>query len=393
MKRLTIGYFVDSFFPMIDGVAMVVDNYAKRLSKVADVIVFAPKPVKGDYDDRIFPYKVVRCNSLSLPYIDYNLPTPKIDPGFIKELNKYKLDVVHIHSPATLGQIGVKYAKKNNTLLIGTLHSQYKQDIMRTVKSERITNILLKNVVHVFNQCDEVWTVNKKLIEVFKEDYHYKKVPRIIPNATDMLPVKDISEAKNIINKNYNIKQTDKVLLFVGRLNKLKNIMFIVDSLVELNKLKLNYNYKMIFVGSGQDEKELKKYVFKNNLDDKVIFTGRVEDRDELARFYVRSDLFLFPSWYDTNSIVQIEAASQKTPTVFIEGTVTSSTITNNFNGFTTPNSAYEYAKRIDEVLNDNELLQNVSENAFKTVYKTWDNVVEEIYALYNQLLENKFKE
>ena len=208
-----------------------------------------------------------------------------------------------------------------------------------------------------------------------------------------MMPVKDISEARNIINKKYNIKQTDKVLLFVGRLNKLKNIMFIVDSLVELNKLKLNYNYKMIFVGSGQDEKELKKYVLKNNLDDKVIFTGRVEDRDELARFYVRSDLFLFPSWYDTNSIVQIEAASQKTPTVFIEGTVTSSTITNNFNGFTTPNSAYEYAKEIDEILNDNELLQKVSENAFKTVYKTWDNVVEEIYALYNQLLENKFKE
>ena len=83
MKRLTIGYFVDSFFPMIDGVAMVVDNYAKRLSKVADVIVFAPKPVKEEYDDSIFPYKVVRCNSLSLLYIDYNLPTPKIDPGFI----------------------------------------------------------------------------------------------------------------------------------------------------------------------------------------------------------------------------------------------------------------------------------------------------------------------
>ena len=124
-----------------------------------------------------------------------------------------------------------------------------------------------------------------------------------------------------------------------------------------------------------------------------MIFTGRVEDRDELARFYVRSDLFLFPSWYDTNSIVQIEAASQKTPTVFIEKTVTSSTITNNFNGFTTPNSAYEYAKRINEILNDKELLQKVSENAYKTVYKTWDNVVDEVYELYNNLLEEKVKE
>ena len=35
--RLRIGYFVDTFFPMVDGVIMAVDNYARRLSAVADV--------------------------------------------------------------------------------------------------------------------------------------------------------------------------------------------------------------------------------------------------------------------------------------------------------------------------------------------------------------------
>ena len=40
-NRIKIGLFVDAFFPMIDGVAMVVDNYAKRLVKYADVFVFA----------------------------------------------------------------------------------------------------------------------------------------------------------------------------------------------------------------------------------------------------------------------------------------------------------------------------------------------------------------
>lgn len=42
-KKITIGLFVDSFFPMTDGVIMVVDNYARRLVKYANVIVFAPK--------------------------------------------------------------------------------------------------------------------------------------------------------------------------------------------------------------------------------------------------------------------------------------------------------------------------------------------------------------
>ena len=34
MKKITIGLFNDSFPPMTDGVGMVVDNYARRLSKM-----------------------------------------------------------------------------------------------------------------------------------------------------------------------------------------------------------------------------------------------------------------------------------------------------------------------------------------------------------------------
>ena len=36
MKRLKVGYFIDTFFPMVDGVIMGVDNYAKRMQKYAD---------------------------------------------------------------------------------------------------------------------------------------------------------------------------------------------------------------------------------------------------------------------------------------------------------------------------------------------------------------------
>lgn len=38
-----------------------------------------------------------------------------------------------------------------------------------------------------------------------------------------------------------------------------------------------------------------------------------VNDRELLASIYARADLFLFPSLYDASSIVQIEAALQKT--------------------------------------------------------------------------------
>ena len=53
MDKITIGLFIDTFYPMVDGVITVVDNYAKRLMKYADVYVFAPNvKIKGKkFDD------------------------------------------------------------------------------------------------------------------------------------------------------------------------------------------------------------------------------------------------------------------------------------------------------------------------------------------------------
>ncbi len=390
MNKLTIGFFIDTFYPMVDGVVMVVDNYARRLCKDYNVIVFCPKPVKGNFDDSVCPYKVVRCNSLPVPFIDYNLPLPKVDHDFSNELNKYKLDIVHIHSPATLGKMGISYAKKHNSLLIGTLHSQYKQDIKRALKFDGVSSIITKGIVNTFNKCDEVWTVNNSIARLFKEEYGYKRDVRIMQNASSIDPINDVDCARCRINELSKIDDSYKVLLFVGRLNKLKNIFFIIDSLVELDKLNPKYKYKMIFVGSGQDEDDLKKYIHKNNLNDKVILTGKITDRELLAMYYRRADLFLFPSWYDANSLVQIEAASQETPTLFIEKTATSYYVENNVNGFLAENTSIGYAKRIDEILSNDKLLEEVSHNALRDIYKSWDDIVSEVSKLYIELLEKK---
>ena len=386
-KELTIGMFVDTFFPMTDGVAMVVDNYAKRLRKRARVIVFAPSIRGMKYDDSVFPYEVVRCKSLKLPFIDYSLPIPKMDLSFYKSLKKYHLDIVHIHSPFTIGEAGVKYAKKNKIPVVGTMHSQYKQDFLRAVRNEKLANALLKKVVRVFNKCDACFTVNSEIARIYHDEYAYKAIPKIIPNATDMDLIIDSKSACDLINKRHNIKKKEKVLLFVGRINKLKNVFFIVQALNELVKMIPDFKFKMLFIGTGQDEKELKNLVEKLGLNKKIIFCGKVTDRNLLASYYNRADLFLFPSFYDTNSLVQLEAASQKTPTLFLKGSATSATVTDNVNGFIEENDATLYAKRIIKILDDKKRYQEVSENAYRDLYKNWDNVIDDVYSQYMKLI------
>ena len=389
--KITIGLFIDTFFPMIDGVIQVVDNYAKRLSKYANVIVFTTETPGIKYDDSKFNYKVVRCKALKLPILDYSLPTPKLDRKFKEELKNTKLDIVHIHSTFPIAKMGIKYAKKNNIPLIGTMHSQYKKDFLRAVKIEALANFLTGITIKRYNKCDECWAVNNEVGRIFYNDYHYKTLPRTMNNATDMKKVEDIEKAKDTINEKHGILPDEKVFLFIGRINKLKNVFLIANSL-KILKEKANFKFKMLFVGQGQDEEKLREIIKENKMENEIIMCGRVEDRDLLAAYYARADLFLFPSLYDASSLVQIEAASQKTPTLFLEGAATADTIKENINGYISKNGEEEYANKIIEIMNNEELYKSICENAYKDVYVNWDDKVKEVYDLYLKFINDKNK-
>lgn len=388
-NKITIGLFIDTFFPMIDGVTMVVDNYAKRLTKYANVIVFAPEYLKAQYDDSKFLYKVVRCKSVKMPIIDYSLPMPKIDKKFMHELNNTKLDIVHIHSPFTIGKIGVEYAKKNNVPAIATMHSQYKKDFLRAVKFESLANLLTRVIIRQYNKCDECWAVNSEIAKIYYEEYKYKKLPKVMGNATDMKLVENMEQAKKLINEKYNISPDEKVFLFVGRINNLKNVFLIANSL-KILKEKYNPKFKMLFVGSGQDEDELESIIDKNNMNQDIIMCGKISDRELLANIYASADLFLFPSLYDASSIVQIEAASQKTPTLFVEGAATTATITENVNGFISQNNEEDFAEKINEIINNKALYDSVCENVYKDIYINWDSQVSKVFDSYMEIISER---
>ena len=134
--------------------------------------------------------------------------------------------------------------------------------------------------------------------------------------------------------------------------------------------------------------REKMKRIKENQLTGKVILTGRIDNRNELFSFYQRSNLFLFPSLYDASSIVQIEAATFKTPGVFIKDTVTAKTITNNHNGYTSENNVEDFAKVIMHALDNKEELKQIGENAFKELYINYDDVAKIISDRYEYLIE-----
>jgi 1,2-diacylglycerol 3-alpha-glucosyltransferase len=218
-KKINIGLFIDVFYPMVDGVVVVVDQYAKLLSEIANVYVFAPKSRDKTYQDQKV-YPIYRSKQIKIPFTDYDLSLPFIDIKFKNALKHAKLDIVHIHSPFTLGQTGIKYAKKHNIPVIASLHSQYQMDFMERTKSKVLADLAIKEIMHVFNQCDELWAVNQKVAEIYTT-YGAEKNPKVQHNATDMVLFNNLNELDQL-KKSYKIKPEEKVFLYVGDWMQLK---------------------------------------------------------------------------------------------------------------------------------------------------------------------------
>lgn len=389
MKKLHVGMFVDTFYPMVDGVVTVVDNLAKELSKKCKVTVFTIKPAdKNKVDNVKHSYEVVRAKSKSIFFLDYDLPTPGSDKEFKKALKDSDLDIVYFHSPMILAKHAIKYAKEKNIPIISHMHSQYKRDFYRATHSKLLTKFLLNKIIKTYNQSDLAIAVNEFTQDLFVKEYGLKAKSTVVYNTTDMTPVDNIEKVKDEINKQYSLTPDQKVFLYVGRINKLKNIDLTVDA---LNILKNRYsNFKFLVVGSGKELKYFESKTKKLNLENNICFLGRVAEKEQLKKLYARADLFLFPSFYDTDGVVKMEAAAQKTPTVFVEGSGAASSIIDNETGFIAKNSPEAFADKIYEAITNKDLYSKVSENVLKKLYRTIESSAEEIYNIILKAIKDK---
>lgn len=124
----------------------------------------------------------------------------------------------------------------------------------------------------------------------------------IIPNAIEQSKYKFDLNVRNKLRKEFRIND-DFVIGHVGRMDKSKNQIFLIDIFYQY--LKINPNAKLVLVGDGEDrlkiENKINEYEIKNN----VILLGV---RNDINKIYSMFDLFVFPSVFEGLGIVLIEA-------------------------------------------------------------------------------------
>ena len=225
----------DSYYPIVDGVVRVVENYARELSDKMNVILLVPS-YKGKIG--VYSFPVIGVTSCFSKKINNQVPLPIFDTMCKKYLKKLRIDLIHCHSPFTIGRVAMRLHKKRNIPLVCTFHSQYKRDFEQHAKP--LANFMMRYIMRCFNSSNETWTMHAASRDTLIS-YGYKGKEVLMPNGTSMLPPTNYAEERNLGRPKY-MSDTSKLLfVFVGRLTVQKNILFVVDVLANLKKRGVDF--------------------------------------------------------------------------------------------------------------------------------------------------------
>lgn len=207
--------------------------------------------------------------------------------SFFKEHN---YDIVHGHMASTACfYLGI--AKKNG-VPIRILHS-HNTSTESTIKGF-IKHQLLKFSTLFAN---EYFACGK-----LAGEYLYKNKPfTIIHNAIDLNKFTYDFNIRKTMKMKYNF-ENDFIIGHIGRFNTQKNHKFIIDVFEKVHSRIPNA--KLILVGEGELEGEIKKIVINKNLNEFVKFMGIIKDTNAI---YNMIDVFILPSLFEGLPVVGVE--------------------------------------------------------------------------------------
>ncbi|MCM1306100.1 MAG: flippase-like domain-containing protein [Bacteroides sp.] len=387
-RKIRVLQVLDNYFPIIDGVVNVVDNYARILNErfgdelSCDALVPRyPPPYKNDVG-----YKVIRTLSMSGGKYGVRLPLPQLDLKLKKYLRENRYDLVHCHSPVTLSKTALKYCKRNGIPIVFTVHTKYHEEINRSVKLKPLQKFALGFLLSSIRKMDYIWACSEHCKEVLKDVYKIDRPCDVVPNGTDLFNADSERINERAAEIAAAIKRTDdeRLFLFVGRLVVVKNISLILKTFACLREKGIQA--RLVLVGDGDYKERLIKEADELGISDYCEFVGRVTDRAELAAYYKAADYFLFPSTFDNASLTVREAEAMGTPCVVVENSSSSEGIVDCENGFTAENSPDAWADKIEFIENNREIYLRVSERCSKNV-QSWDEVMDIVWSKYKEII------
>jgi glycosyltransferase involved in cell wall biosynthesis len=309
--------------------------------------------------------------------LDCNLPFSYPQFGILKEILKFKPDVIHVveHTPAAM-LCGI-LAKILDIPLVCSSHTHIDSYIPLYIYSYA-NNYVLRTYQHLrrvfLNMADCNLSVSSDFAQILnrggtKSPIHVWKTGV----DSELFNPKYRSHNMRLKMFNGNYSPHKVLLVSVGRISPEKNFDFL------LNILKSYPQTFLCIIGDGPYKSCLKP-LFPP---DQTHFMGFLQG-EELASAYASADLFVYASMSETFGQVYLEAMSCGVPVVAAEGSQMKEFFKNGVHGYTwKSNDLNEAYKAVEKAICEREILANNCR--LNALNHSWDCPANQISILYCQ--------
>lgn len=340
---MKIAFFTDEYLPRLNGAVTSTVNYRAALQKLGHAVYVIAPSEPGFKDDDV---QIIRVPSFEPKVLKYKTRQPVLYPGLAKKLAaKYKFDIVHSQTQFAMGLLAHEVSKVLKVPHVSTMHTifaelvdQYTRDAYGVISVVSLIyplyfksapkydwsigdgfNVRQRfkdqawNMSNVFlNSAQAVIAPSAHIADKLKH-YGLKKPAYVLPNGLDLTEFQRL--AKKPLAKDIPKKQNDIWLLTAGRLSPEKRQWALIEAMQHVTA----GNVKLLVLGSGPAENELRRQIAKLGLQDKVYTLSRREPY-EVPAIMAQSDMFALVSYrFDNQPMVILEALAAGLPVIYCD--------------------------------------------------------------------------
>ena len=363
-EHLRIAWLADIFDEISGVITDTIEMYSKAKSKG-----YTWLPITS-YKEEMFPFHnfepVVKLDAGSY-YEGSNIYFPNI-VRVIKYLRDHKINVIVSNTPASVGLTAISAAKYLDIPLVDIYHTDvdFYTDILATSILSPILNRSMMTFVKMYQKsADMIFVRTGEYYDLMIKKGHPASKLRFYPagiNSDDFNPLK---KDRNIWST-FNIPPDKKVVLYVGRITKVKDIDFLLRAFD-----KNNYdNAVLVLVGTGPEFDLYQKNYGSNR---KIFFLGK-QMGEQLKKIYASSDLYVLPSASETLGKTVLEAMASSIPVIVSDKGGPKEYVTDKKSGYIFKAGDYDdFEKILTGALENTDLLSTMGHVARESVAEHTD--------------------
>ena len=316
---------------------------------------------------------------------------------FFRLLFMKSVELFHLHTMGRLGGLVRTVSKLRRIPYIVSIHggvldmpSEQLQELLKPIRGLFDWGKPLGFLVgsrQVLQDADAIICVGQREKELMQEKFPGKRVV-YLPNGVDV--EKFEKGDGRVFRRKYGIKEEEKVLFCVSRIDPQKNQFLLIETFKEL--IKKDKTLKLILIGAitnGPYYEKVKLKIKELSLEDKtIILTDISFDNADLVNAYAAADVFVLPSRHEPFGMVILEAWAAKKPVIASNIGGITDFVEDGKNGLLFENgSETSLGGAMTKIFDDKQLANKLAANGYEESKKyNWKSVTQELISIYEEV-------